>query len=97
MTTEAGKRLLDSHIDCLSVCEIWAERESIVAIEAEARAAALVEVYGYAEHYLAREKARISDEVKGMPLPVSPNLEGIELHPEIIAAVLRIIEGETDD
>lgn len=42
-----------------------------------------------------RERARIRDAVKGMPLPVGPDFQCIELHPEIIAAVLRIIEGET--
>ena len=41
------------------------------------------------------ERARIRDAVKGMPLPVGPDFQCIELHPEIIAAVLAIIDGGT--
>ncbi len=36
MTTEAGRQLLDRHVDCEGVCEVWVEREAIAAIEAEA-------------------------------------------------------------
>ena len=45
----------------------------------------------------AAERARIRDAVKGMPLPVGPDFQCIELHPEIIAAVLAIIDGRPDD
>ncbi len=46
-TTAVGKRLLARHIDCQGYCEVWAERDAIAAIEAEA------EEYGRAAGYLA--------------------------------------------
>jgi len=42
---------------------------------------------------VAAERARIRTAVEGMPLPVGPDFQCIELHPEIIAAVLAIIDG----
>ena len=95
--TEAGKQFVRVIEKVVGAEADQSFLGSISAIEAEAlvsdKALCLFREHGDAR--VAAERERIKAAVKGMPLPVGPHFEGIELHPEIIAAVLRIIEGET--
>ncbi len=83
--TKAGRALFTCHADCLGVCEVWAERDAINAIEAEA---------------VAAERARIRAAVEGLRVRAfvrdePPWLDGFrQSRNETIAAVLAIVEGE---